>query len=141
LRYSTFRKLDNFTYLKKLATILIAVLYLVMTTGMVLSAHYCMGDLADISLGHDTTEKCADCGMDNTGCCHDDVKIFRITDAHGPSASLTIHKVVDHLAFLPIPPYLVEVAYFQAHRTPEPIPDPPEPDGVSLYIRHSVYRI
>jgi hypothetical protein len=141
LRYSTFRKLDNFTYLKNLATILTAVLYLAMTTGMVLSAHYCMGDLAEISLGHDTTEKCADCGMDNNGCCHDDVKVFRITDAHGPSGSLTINKMVDYRAFIPTPPSLIEVVQIQFQRAPELIPDPPEPDGISLCIRHAVFRI
>jgi hypothetical protein len=73
--------------LKKLAIILTSILYLAMSAGMVVSAHYCMGDLADISLGHNTAEKCDDCGMDNNGCCHDEVKICRITDAHGPVSS------------------------------------------------------
>lgn len=137
----TLRKPDNFVLLKKFVTILTAVLYLALSTGMVLSAHYCMGDLADVSLGHDTAEKCADCGMDNNGCCHDDVKVFRITDAHGPSSGLAIYKMVSLPAILPASLSPVELVSFLSERKQTRIPDPPEPDGVSLCIRHSVFRI
>jgi hypothetical protein len=139
--WTAFLILDIFVVLKKFVTILTAVLYLAMTSGMVLSAHYCMGDLADISLGHDTAEKCADCGMYNNGCCHDDVKVFRITDAHGPSAFTTMPRVFDCLAYIPIHPSLVEAGHSKTYHTPVRIPDPPEPDGISLCIRHAVFRI
>jgi hypothetical protein len=112
-----------------------------MSTGMVLSAHYCMGDLADVSFGHDTAEKCADCGMENNGCCHDDIKVFRITDAHGPSSGMTMNKMVSLQAIFPKTPTQVELAAFIPIRKPTHIPDPPEPDGISLCIRHSVFRI
>jgi hypothetical protein len=127
--------------LKRITIILTAVLYLAMSTGMVLSAHYCMGDLADISLGHDTAEKCADCGMDNNGCCHDDVKVFRLTDAHGPSSGMAMIKMVSLPAILPKTLTRVELAAYIPMRKPTHIPDPPEPDGISLCIRHSVFRI
>jgi hypothetical protein len=134
------RKEVNFVLLKKLLAILVSVLYLTMTAGMVVSAHYCMGDLADISIGHDTAEKCRDCGMDNNGCCHDEVKICRITDAHGPAASVA----VNHPAVVPaVLPASSSPQFFQLHsaRFPAYMPDPPEPDGISLCIRHSVFRI
>jgi hypothetical protein len=127
--------------LKKLLTISIAFLYLAMTAGMVVSAHYCMGDLADVSLGHDTAEKCSDCGMNNNGCCHDDVKVFRITDAHGPASGLAINKISDVQAILPSSVSSVACARFQPALTPVSIPDPPDPDGTSICILHSVFRI
>ena len=116
-------------------------LYLAMTAGMVVSAHYCMGDLADVSLGHDTAEKCSDCGMDNNGCCHDDVKVFRITDAHGPASGLAINKISDVQAILPSSVSSVAGARLQPGLTPVSIPDPPDPDDTSLCILHSVFRI
>ena len=127
--------------LKKILTISIAFLYLAMTAGMVVSAHYCMGDLADVSLGHDTAEKCSDCGMDNNGCCHDDVKVFRITDAHGPASGLAINKISDVQAILPSSVSSVAVARLQSTPNPVVIPDPPDPEGISLCILHSVFRI
>lgn len=112
-----------------------------MSAGMVVSAHYCMGDLADISLGHDTAEKCADCGMYNNGCCHDDVKVFRITDAHGPASGLAISKWNDVQAILPTFIAPVTGARLHATRISAVIPDPPDPDSPTLYILHSVFRI
>ena len=137
----TFRKPDNFVLLRRFIIILTAILYLAMSTGMVLSAHYCMGDLADVSLGHDTAEKCADCGMDNNGCCHDDVKVFRITDAHGPSSGMAMNKLVSFPAILHPLTSRIEPICFEPERSLSAVPDPPDPDGVSLCIRYSVFRI
>lgn len=116
-------------------------LYLAMSAGMVVSAHYCMGDLADVSLGHDTAEKCADCGMDNSGCCHDDVKVFRITDAHGPATGLVVNKILDAQAVMPVSQPLVVAVGLQPERIPTVIPDPPDPYGTSFCVLHSVFRI
>jgi hypothetical protein len=126
--------------LKKLAIILTSILYLAMSAGMVVSAHYCMGDLADISLGHNTAEKCDDCGMDNNGCCHDEVKICRITDAHGPVSSVAVNHSVVPTAVVPVSDVL-QLPQFRVACIPVFMPDPPEPDGISLCIRHSVFRI
>ena len=135
------RKEVNFVKLKKLAIILTSILYLAMSAGLVVSAHYCMGDLEDISLGHDTAEKCADCGMDNNGCCHDDVKVFRITDAHGPASGSAISKWNGAQAILPPSLTPIRIARLHSALIPAVIPDPPDPDSPSLCILHSVFRI
>lgn len=126
--------------LRKLATIFLAFLYLTMSGGMIVSAHYCMGELADISFGHDSAEKCDDCGMDNHGCCHDVVKVCRITDAHAAAAG---QAAVDLSTPADMPPIAFRCvkAAINGSLQSTIIPDPPEPDGVSLSVRNCVFRI
>jgi hypothetical protein len=73
--------------IKKLFISIIAVIYLVVTTGMVVNIHYCMGKISSISFSHENDHKdgsCSKCGMNKTEnhCCTDDVKYVKITDAH-----------------------------------------------------------
>lgn len=48
------------------------------SSGTVLSLHYCMGDFASVSIGHKDKKGCDKCGMENKGCCHDDVKVIKL---------------------------------------------------------------
>ena len=52
------------------------------TSGMVLSAHYCMGSIASVSLSHRQSNKCDNCGMEDKGCCHDNQKIIKLDNSH-----------------------------------------------------------
>lgn len=69
---------------KALASILL-LFYLTFTTGVIINMHYCMNRFDSAKLGSAQTEICGKCGMhtsDANGCCHDDIKIFRIDDSH-----------------------------------------------------------
>jgi hypothetical protein len=37
-----------------------------------------MGDFASVSIGHKDNKGCDRCGMENKGCCHDDVKVIKL---------------------------------------------------------------
>jgi len=67
--------------LKKLLAISLAVVYLAISSGVVVNIHYCMGEIAEVALGHKSSDKCGKCGMENEGCCHDDVKVVKIQDS------------------------------------------------------------
>lgn len=67
---------------KGIASILL-VLYVAFSCGVVISYHYCMDSLNSVQLGASDSPVCGKCGMDVTssnGCCHDQVKIFKIQD-------------------------------------------------------------
>ncbi len=77
--------------MKKVSVVLMMCLYLAFTTGVVVNTHYCMNQVDTVSFYTSSTEYCNTCGMhyqDATGCCHDDVTIFKIEDDH--SAGKTI---------------------------------------------------
>ena len=41
--------------------------------------HYCMNKFADWSLFGEKKAKCAKCGMDNKGCCKDEIKQIKLS--------------------------------------------------------------
>jgi hypothetical protein len=67
--------------LKKLIAISLAVVYLAISSGVVVNIHYCMGEIAEVAFGQKSSDKCGTCGMENEGCCHDDVKVVKIQDS------------------------------------------------------------
>ena len=68
--------------MRKAMTIVLALIYLFTTSGIVISTHYCMGEVAGYALGHNNDHICGVCGMSNEGCCHDDLSILKVNDDH-----------------------------------------------------------
>ena len=67
--------------MKKLAASILLLIYFTVTTGFVVSVHYCMNKLDSIQLGDNSSEECGKCGMhveDSGGCCKDDVKLVKM---------------------------------------------------------------
>ncbi len=74
--------------MKKGIAAILLLFYFSFSTGVIVSYHYCMDELDSLQLGDKTTEICGNCGMhtDDTGCCNDEVKIFKIQDEQQTAA-------------------------------------------------------
>ena len=57
-------------------------MYMTVTSGVVINVHYCMGEVATVELGHNSQDSCGQCGMDNSGCCHDEVQVVKMCADH-----------------------------------------------------------
>lgn len=68
--------------MKRFAAILLALIYITTTSGIVISTHYCMGEVSDIAFWQKQGDTCGTCGMDNEGCCHNDLDVIKLTDNH-----------------------------------------------------------
>lgn len=55
--------------------------YTAASSGTVISAHYCMGDLAAVSIGEQVSDGCEFCGMADKGCCHDLPQVIKIDNS------------------------------------------------------------
>ena len=55
--------------------------YTAASSGTVISAHYCMGDLAAVSIGEQERDGCEFCGMEDQGCCHDLPQVIKIDNS------------------------------------------------------------
>jgi len=55
--------------------------YTAASSGTVVSAHYCMGDLAAVSIGERDIDGCEFCGMEDQGCCHDLPQVIKIDNS------------------------------------------------------------
>lgn len=65
--------------MKKIAVILLLVLYSASTIGATINMHYCMNKFAGYSFKEIKKEKCPKCGMKNTGCCKDEKKQIKLS--------------------------------------------------------------
>ncbi len=75
--------------MKKGIAAILLVLYVAFSSGVVISFHYCMDSFDSLQLGASDFEVCGKCGMhveDTSGCCNDEVKIFKIQDDQQASA-------------------------------------------------------
>jgi len=43
------------------------------------NTHYCMGKVADMTVGISKSASCGKCGMENKGCCHDDPQFIKLS--------------------------------------------------------------
>src|SRR6478752_5124024 len=76
----------TFVALKRIFTILLAVVYLAVSSGLIMELHHCMGKLAGSSVsffGTHQTDKCDNCGMEDksNNCCKDEGKLVKIQDS------------------------------------------------------------
>lgn len=66
--------------LKKILACILFLVYFSVSTGALVNIHYCMGTVKSIDFKISTSSMCKGCGMKNrTGCCHDDLKIIKLT--------------------------------------------------------------
>jgi hypothetical protein len=71
--------------LKKLLATISTLIYFAVTSGIVINMHYCMDRLDSTGLYKAKTAICSKCGMhvsDSNGCCHDEIKIVKLTNDH-----------------------------------------------------------
>lgn len=128
--------------MKKLATTILLLIYFVVSTGFVVSVHFCMDELNSIELGEVTDSECNQCGMiikDSDGCCKDEVKVMKM------QVDQNLAKLVK-ISF-PIP--LITSFSTQFLFTPlvsdasanEPVAHGPPLSKQDTYLQNSVFRI
>lgn len=128
--------------MKKIVTGILALLYLAVSSGVVLEVHYCMGAIAGVELYGGHNEQCGKCGMKERkgGCCHDELQVYKLQD---------VHKQVNHLGMSPIVAVAPSIAYtvmdWQLPADPYfnrvVLHPPPDINAPELCIVNCVFRI
>jgi len=129
-----------FVQVKKSIILILAFLYLGITSGVAMNIHYCMGAIASVDYGVDKTDGCGKCGMkDKDGCCHTESILLKISDAH-----LFSTPVTEMAQALVAPSPILPVYYSPENNTKLLLPFPPDPEnssGVPLHLYYCVFRI
>ncbi len=77
--------------MKKAFSAILLVLYISLSSGVVINRHYCMNRFDSADLGGSKSEVCGKCGMhteDSNGCCHDELKIVKLQDDQQSSSAI-----------------------------------------------------
>ncbi|MES2882095.1 MAG: hypothetical protein V4676_08105 [Bacteroidota bacterium] len=70
--------------MKKVLSFILLLIYFTVSTGFVVSFHYCMDEIESVELGRNHSDECGVCGMQqgDNGCCRDDVKMLKLHTDH-----------------------------------------------------------
>jgi hypothetical protein len=124
---------------KKLLAILLLLVYTAASSGTVMSAHFCMGEFAGISIGEKQQEQCGYCGMEDAGCCHDLLQVVKLDDTQLEKAS-SISLDYKFADFHPTSNFPTIRLYHEAnHDISTHLVD--SLDGPPIYLRNCVFRI
>ena len=128
--------------MKKLLVTISLLVYFVVSTGFVVSVHYCMDRLNGLEWGESEAEECGKCGMpttDSDGCCKDEVKVVKLEVDHTLAKLLTADFSVSLPAVITanylFTPYLTSLAI------EEPVAHGPPLREQDTYLLNRVFRI
>lgn len=129
--------------MKKIAVILLLLIYGTATMGATIHMHYCMNELVGWSLWHGEKDKeCGRCGMKEKkgGCCKDEHKQVKLKTEHQKSVT------AQYIQFLDVPALVTPIVDYSFKGTPIaldfPVSNaPPKIPRERLYILHCVFLI
>jgi hypothetical protein len=127
--------------MKKLVVAILLLVYFTVSSGFVVSLHYCMDRFDSARIGDQSSDECGNCGMHNgkQECCWDDVKMLKLHTDHLVSKALTVDFTV------PVPKqvtheYLLSPLVSSNEITPTVAHGPPLP-GEDICLKFCVFRI
>jgi hypothetical protein len=130
--------------MKRLITSFIALLYFVISSGMVMNIHYCMGKVSSVQIDQLAATGCK-CGKSKKeaapkSCCKTELKVVKIQDSHKAAvANYVVQAPVIELAeqagFFQLP------AFHTTERWYTPIHAPPLQSAQDTYLLNCVFRI
>lgn len=128
--------------MKKSWIAILAILYITVTSGVIVNVHYCMGSIASVAYGWDDHDVCGKCGMTDQkeGCCHTEYQLVKVDDEHQyvpvdiPSFETPVSIIPDEIVWIDPAPATLQPTTFTYI-------DPPDPYFNSVYLHHCVFRI
>lgn len=131
--------------MKKIAVILLLLIYSTTTFGVTVHLHYCMNELAGWSLWHSGDDnKCGKCGMTEKkgGCCKDEHKSFKVKTEHqkGDAAKL-LQPVLSQVVSPVNNNALSEIILYRPFAITYPVSHAPPLQATPLFIQYCVFLI
>lgn len=139
-----FRDLCNTGSMKKFIIILLTTFYLGVSSGATVHFHYCMGELMNWSLTHDTASKCSNCGMEkgnSKNCCKDEHHKLELKES--PKVPAIVYDFnLSALHLLPVP-FMGPAELFTTSTARSIVlsESPPRAGATSAFIRNCNFRI
>jgi len=126
---------------KKTVILLLSVLYITLTSGVVVNIHYCMGRVAAVNYGHEEDKKCGKCGMDQKeGCCQTEEKLLKAGDDHLSGQTFnTVFSIPSDIP--PSFPDFISSNYRSKDHHNSQYHSPPDVRGTDLGLYNCVFRI
>ena len=126
--------------MRKTAILLLTILYLTMSSGVIVNFHYCMGDLAEVEWGLKHDDTCPKCGMkDAEGCCENKYEVVKLEQEHQMTKLASLMPPA-YVAVEPSSPALPSLSTLPASSV-SPYLSFDEYSGIERYVLYRVFRI
>ena len=126
--------------MQKVLVAILLLVYFTVSTGFVVSLHYCMDRLAAAQFGDEHSSKCPYCGMEKDGnCCRDDVKIIKLQTTHLASKAIT-PEFSPSLIATPTAAFLT-TPFYNFTKNNRAIAHGPPLSEQDTYLQNRVFRI
>jgi hypothetical protein len=126
--------------MKRLLASLLLLIYFSVTSGFVISMHFCMDRFDSAEIGSTGNDKCHKCGMSKDGhCCKDEVKVVKLNVSH--LASQLHMRNASAPAFHLIHTALIASFRNFAEKNDPVLHLPPLLRDQAVYIENCVFRI
>ena len=128
--------------MKKLAASILLLVYFTVSTGFVVSVHYCMNKVDSVQLGDASSDECGKCGMhieSSNGCCKDDVQMVKL------QVDQSFAKIVAPDFSLHLLPLQAFQSYYTSYSTiveeKYPLANGPPISKQDTYLQNCVFRL
>jgi hypothetical protein len=126
--------------MKKTVALILAFMYLGITSGLAVNIHYCMGKIADVQLDAYKETSCKCGNKKQMPCCNHQYEVLKVNDAHQQvtgdisikTPEIILHTFDNLIALLSLPQTQQEVNIAYA----PPLLSPPD-----IYIENCTFRI
>jgi hypothetical protein len=130
--------------MKKLILSIVLVSYLVISTGITVNLHYCMGQLDSAHIFGGKSDTCDKCGMhieNSMGCCRDEQQLIKMDDDQKTNAVFVFSlPPLEAESYTPSS-YLTSI-FFNTPGLDFPSDhSPPILSGSQIYLKNGVFRI
>ena len=130
--------------MKKIILSLVILIYLAVSSGVVVNFHYCMNKLASTEFFGSEKKNCDKCGMhidESHGCCRDEVKIVKMENDQKVTADFSFE--LPSLAALVVKPSdFIATSFYNTSEERQFINHlPPLLSEQDTYLQNSVFRI
>lgn len=129
--------------LKKAVAIISTLIYFAVTTGVVVNLHYCMNSFDSAQLYATGTDVCGRCGMhteDSNGCCHDELKVVKLTQDHTASQFVFEFKSPEALP-VSLNEFITDFNFQMVQQNDYLNHSPPLLSRQDTYLQNCVFRI
>lgn len=127
--------------MKKLVAILVALLYIAVSSGFTVNMHYCMGKLAGVKLQAHADKHCNKCGKSGK-CCKDEIRFCKADFSHEAAAKVQANTApAVKVLTLPVIIYTAPPATIIRQFTAYHLHGPPGQGAIPLFKQLCVYRI
>lgn len=129
--------------MKKLTAAILLLVYFTVSTGFVISQHYCMDKVASVEVGESHSDECGKCGMpldEKQSCCRNEIKVVKLYQDLIPSYSVVL-ELVSLPAIIASVHYIITPFENSAHYTEYWSHAPPLLSKQDTYLSNCVFRL